>query len=73
MVQLQRELVASTTHELPSEELISEKWDNFLLKLHREVEIEGGRARVKDTRKQQQEEEATFADEFCGKRNVLIN
>lgn len=35
--------------------------------------IEGGRAKLEDIKRRKDEEESIYADEFCGKHNVLIS
>ena len=66
-LQLQKEFAASITGDLPDETQLRETWYNFLTKLFRKVEIEGGRTKLEEIKKQQQEEEAIYADEVCGK------
>ena len=52
---MQNELVAATNGDLHDEKRAREAWDNFLVKLFRKVEIEGGRSKLDEIRKQQQE------------------
>ena len=64
---MQKELAAAANGELHDEKHARKEWDNFLVKLFRKVEIEGGRSKLDEIRKQQQEEETIYTDEFCGR------
>ena len=64
---MQNELAAATNGDLHDEKQAREAWDNFLVKLFRKVEIEGGRSKLDEIRKQQQEEETIYTDEVGGK------
>lgn len=61
---MQKELAAADLHD---EKQARKAWDDFLVKLFRKVEIEGGRSKLDEIRKQQQEEETIYTDEFCGR------
>ena len=63
---MQNNLVAATNGDLHDERQAREAWDNFLVKLIRKVEIEGGRSKLDEIRKQQQEEETNYTDEVGG-------
>jgi ribosomal 50S subunit-associated protein YjgA (DUF615 family) len=68
---MQNELAAATNGDLYDEKEAREACENFLVKLLRKVEIEGGRSKLDELRKRQQEEEIIYTDEVSGKYSTL--
>ena len=73
IVQLQKEFADSVKGDISSAEQIPETWENLLIKVTRKVEVECDRVKLEQIKTWQAEEEAIYANEFCGMFNVFIN
>ena len=53
--------------DLPDDQQLEEEWMQLMVKIDRKADIEGGRSKLKELKKRQEEETALYTDEKASK------